>query len=119
MSLRRFAPWNAKLGHRDTERQVIEAGSVLAYKLRTPLKKSAPSRQTIGAWREAGFGSVWLVPSFLAEWKLTRVSPKITDPEVADRQIEPTYLTLEKTQTAQLVAWRDLRAPSLAGGQST
>lgn len=118
MSLRRFAPWNAKIGHRDTERQVIEAGSVLAYQLRTPLEKTIPSRQTIGAWREAGFGSVWLVPSFLSEWKLTRVSPDLTGSLVPDRQVDPTYLTLETTQTAQLVAWRDWRAPSLAGGQS-
>lgn len=66
LRLRRFAPWNAHLNTRDVERQVIEAGSVLAYELQTPLATAVPCRQTVGLWREAGLGRVWLNPPILA-----------------------------------------------------
>ena len=70
-SHRRFAPWNGHLGRRDTERLVIEAGSVLVYQLAQPLAADVPARQTIGLWREAGFGRVWLAPPLLAQYRLT------------------------------------------------
>lgn len=71
VSHRRFAPWNGHLGRRDTERLVIEAGSVLVYQLAQPLAADVPARQTIGLWREAGFGRVWLAPPLLADYRLT------------------------------------------------
>lgn len=71
VSHRRFAPWNGHLGRRDTERLVIEAGSVLVYDLPNALPADIPARQTIGLWREAGFGRVWLAPPLLAGHRLT------------------------------------------------
>ena len=65
MSLRRHAAWNGKLGARDMERQVIEAGSVLTFKLSEPLSACLPARVSVGLWREAGFGQIWINPPFL------------------------------------------------------
>lgn len=62
---RRYAPWNSHLGCRDIERHVIEAGSVLAFRLKSPLPSNVAQRQTVGLWREAGLGRVWINPSFL------------------------------------------------------
>ena len=64
---RRFAPWNGALGCRDTERQVIEAGSVLAYDVPPAARpRKVLRRQCVGAWQEAGLGAVWLAPPFLS-----------------------------------------------------
>ncbi len=65
MSLRRHAAWNGKLGARDMERQVIEAGSVLTFRLSEPLSACLPARVSVGLWREAGFGQIWIHPPFL------------------------------------------------------
>lgn len=79
---RRFAPWNGALGCRDTERQVIEAGSVLAYRLKASERRQAvPRRQRVGAWQEAGFGAVWLDPLFLNR------DGQIPDPPTSSRSI--------------------------------
>ena len=68
---RSFAPWNGTLKCRDTERHVIEAGSVLAYTVPQPDQSGqVPRRQRVGAWQEMGLGAVWLDPSFLRDWKL-------------------------------------------------
>ena len=67
MSLRRHAPWNRKLQARDIERQTIEAGSVLTFDLDSPLEEALPVRTTVGLWREAGFGQVWISPPFLRD----------------------------------------------------
>ena len=67
LSLRRWAPWNAVLDARDVDRQVIEAGSVLAFRLdRAPLDKDLPARNAVGLWREIGLGQIWISPPFLA-----------------------------------------------------
>ena len=65
ISLRRHAPWNAKLQARDVERQTIEAGSVLTFELCEPLKNYLPTQLAVGLWREAGFGRIWIDPPFL------------------------------------------------------
>ena len=65
LSLRRWAPWNAKLGARDVERQVVEAGSVLTFDLDEPLDKDLPARAAVGLWRETGLGQIWIAPPFL------------------------------------------------------
>ena len=65
LSLRRWAPWNAHLGTRDVERQVIEAGSVLTFELERPLDEDLPARAAIGLWRESGLGQIWIAPPFL------------------------------------------------------
>lgn len=66
LSMRRWAPWNAKLQARDVERQVIEAGSVLTFELDKELDEELPARAAIGLWREAGLGQIWIAPPFLA-----------------------------------------------------
>lgn len=66
LSLRRWAPWNAKLQARDVERQVIEAGSVLTFALDAALDEELPARAAVGLWREAGLGQIWIAPPFLA-----------------------------------------------------
>lgn len=65
MSLHRHAAWNGKIGARDIERQVIEAGSVLTFELAKPLANDLPARAAVGLWREAGFGQIWINPPFL------------------------------------------------------
>lgn len=64
---RRYAPWNAHLGRRDVERQVIVAGSVLTFRYEnggaTASTGSPPS--AVGLWREAGLGRIWVAPSML------------------------------------------------------
>ena len=65
ISLRRHAPWNAKLKARDMERQTIEAGSILTFDLCGPLDEDLPARAAVGLWREAGFGQIWIAPPFL------------------------------------------------------
>lgn len=64
VSVRRFAPWNAKLHRRDIERHVIDAGSVLAFDLGTGER---PIEQVgwAGAWTETGLGLFWADPPFL------------------------------------------------------
>ncbi len=66
LSMRRWAPWNAKLQARDVERQVIEAGSVLTFQLDKALDEDLPARAAVGLWREAGLGQIWIAPPFLA-----------------------------------------------------
>jgi len=73
---RRFAPWNGTLRCRDTERQVIEAGSVLAYKVpQADRPRQVARRQRVGAWQEAGLGAIWLDPPFLRGWELPPPAP--------------------------------------------
>ena len=65
ISLRRHTPWNGRLRARDMDRQTIEAGSVLSFELELPLENALPARATVGLWREAGFGQIWISPPFL------------------------------------------------------
>ncbi|MGH7109003.1 MAG: hypothetical protein ACREFK_01110 [Stellaceae bacterium] len=64
LAARRYAPWNAHLGRRDVERQVIAAGSVLtfAYGAGAP---SGDGPAVVGLWREAGLGRIWVAPPLL------------------------------------------------------
>ena len=66
VSLRRYAPWNARLNARDVDRQVIEAGSVMTFELQAPLSEALGARAAVGLWREAGLGQIWIAPPFLA-----------------------------------------------------
>lgn len=73
ISQRRFSPWNAALGSRDLERQVIEAGSVISFDDQQQSSQSFDfGRKCVGAWRETGFGQVWINPDFLADDVLTK-----------------------------------------------
>lgn len=72
ISQRRFSPWNSKLRSRDLERQLIEAGSVISFKVPDGVAKNVNSgRKCIGVWREAGFGQIWINPDFLSGDELT------------------------------------------------
>lgn len=65
---RRYSTWNAHKQGYEMERQVISKGSVLVYKLESPL--TAEHLQLIaaglGVERQAGLGQVWLNPPLLA-----------------------------------------------------
>ena len=65
LSLSSHAAWNRKLGAHDIERQVIDAGSVLAFQLAEPLASGLPARAAVGLWCESGFGQIWIEPPFL------------------------------------------------------
>lgn len=111
IALRRYAPWNAHLGRRDTERQVIEAGSVLAYRLAAPLAADLPARRTVGAWQEAGLGRVWLNPPFLAGWTLPEPpAGAAAAPPEAPRRAEAAAW-LDKTRRDAIRTWAQARMP--------
>lgn len=111
ISVRRFAPWNAHLNRRDIERQVIEAGSVLSFKI-----DAEHSIQTLanifGLWREAGLGHAWIAPPMLSVQRGKR-------PIISVALSEPTgHATAESAETTmgapehELIAWT--RAMALA-----
>ena len=62
---RRWAPQNGHLKRRDTERQVIEAGSVMVFETLKPLSGSVATQQVVGLWQEAGLGRVLIDPDWL------------------------------------------------------
>lgn len=111
IALRRYAPWNAHLGGRDTERQVIEAGSVLAYRLAARLEAAVPARRTVGAWQEAGLGRVWLNPPFLSGWTLPEppAGAAAAAPQAPRRAEAAAWL--DKTRRDAIRTWAKARMP--------
>jgi len=68
VSVRRYRPWNAHLGARDTDRQVIEAGSVLTFYRDDPGPVNMGDlKPVVGLWRESGLGRVAFNPPMLSE----------------------------------------------------
>jgi hypothetical protein len=65
ISHRRYAPWNGVFKCPVEERMVIEAGSVLTYRLNDGEDLCVATRQTIGQHQETGLGRIWLAPWFL------------------------------------------------------
>lgn len=114
---RRFAPWNGALGCRDTERQVIEAGSVLSYHVpQVERPRLVSRRQRIGAWQEAGLGAVWLDPPFLRNWELPLPMPvseakaAMTDAEGGTELAElPQIDRATRPEDWALIAWAKVR----------
>lgn len=111
MSLRRHAPWNAKIQARDTERQTIEAGSVLSFDLDEPLKKELPAQAAVGLWREAGFGQIWISPPFLQD--LDSGAPRFEPPgerivDNPDDGGESTSPSDESDGDSDLAKWCDI-----------
>ena len=69
IQVRSYSPWNRHRGVHDAERQVIKAGSVLAFKRvgphpLAPLDVTRLSRR-VGVWREQGLGMVAINPAYL------------------------------------------------------
>jgi hypothetical protein len=65
ISVRRYAPWNRKLGSRDAERQVIAAGSVFTFTYDDAAAMSGLGPGAVGLWRETGLGRIWVAPPML------------------------------------------------------
>jgi hypothetical protein len=86
LSHRRYAPWNGLFGARIEERLVIEAGSVLVYRLLAEVA-GVEAKQCVGAYQVEGLGSVAVAPPILRDW---RIRPQ-DDPDSAraDRPDEP------------------------------
>ena len=107
LSLRRWAPWNAVLDARDVDRQVIEAGSVLAFRLDRPLDKDLPARNAVGLWREIGLGQIWISPPFLAGEK-----PRFGEVDSANGARTPPQNTekpASRSEESDLARWCDTR----------
>lgn len=66
---RRYSTWNACKKSYEMERQVINKGSVLVYKLESPLTDEhlEKIKAGLGIERQAGLGQVWLNPPLLAD----------------------------------------------------
>ena len=70
---RRYAPWNNFHRCREQERHVLERGSVLTFKLNTPLSKEAVDRvqcllmRGVGGYRNEGLGWALLNPGFVVQ----------------------------------------------------
>ncbi len=65
--MRRYAPWNGFLRSREQERAVIQAGSVLQYKVTNIDPTKLP--KVIGQYQEAGLGRIWINPKLLSAYK--------------------------------------------------
>jgi len=120
LSLRRHAPWNGKLRARDTERQFIEAGSMLCFELSEGGIVST-GRKRAGLWQEAGFGEIWVQPEFLlketlpvsAEFGLVSQQAGATD-RMADTDIE--RIDADTAFSAWLAGRRQTVRPANTGG---
>jgi hypothetical protein len=112
---RRYAPWNATLGRRDSERLVIEAGSVMVYSLDQPLAAPVPRRRTVGAWQEVGLGRVWIDPPFLSAWELPEVQrgAPLLMPAAPDGPAAGGWMSAE--EAAGLCAWAGVAS---SGGEA-
>jgi len=77
ISHRRYAPWNGLFRCPVEERMVIEAGSVLTYRLKDGEDIRVETRQTIGQHQETGLGRIWIAPWFLE-------THEIADPPIAN-----------------------------------
>lgn len=79
ISSRRYSPYNGFRRAHDLERQVIEQGSVLRYRLTTPLTDGQLARVAagLGLYRETGLGAVAVNPQLLTKGTLTWPTPDI------------------------------------------
>ncbi|MGE0705159.1 MAG: hypothetical protein AB7P22_14600 [Vicinamibacterales bacterium] len=110
---RRYAPWNGYLGGRDSERAVIEAGSVLWFSepMTLPATASVGDLSQVGRFREAGLGRIWLNPPLLSGWGRAPVAvpraalklPTLTGAAIAEPSIA-------SDTGATLVSWLQQRA---------
>ena len=111
LSLRRWAPWNAAIEARDVDRQVIEAGSVLTFRLDRPLDKDLPTRNAVGLWREIGLGQIWISPPFLEGPEGEK--PRFGDADNADDTCTPPQNAKKKpaarAEDSGLAKWCDAR----------
>jgi hypothetical protein len=64
---RRYAPFNGFFAAHDREHAVIEAGSVLVYRLNADPPPVERFREGVGLWRERGLGMIWPNPPLLRE----------------------------------------------------
>jgi CRISPR-associated protein Csx10 len=100
VSVRRFAPWNAKLERRDVERHVIDAGSVLAFDLRLG-ECPAGKIGWAGAWTETGLGLFWADPPILRPDG--DGAPTLTDTPIKGLERHPA--SAAEPQESELTAW--------------
>lgn len=77
VTTRRYALWNAHLKVRDVERQVIAAGSVLAYDATGVDTATIKSPAIVGTGRACGLGRVFVTPPVLAS-----ANPRFQEPAV-------------------------------------
>lgn len=86
---RRYSTWNTKKQSYEMERQVINKGSVLVYKLKFALTEEHLNRiqMGLGIERQAGLGQVWLNPLLLAN-----IQPKF------DSSVKPLVDTINKNE---------------------
>ncbi|QEP41844.1 hypothetical protein D5085_00990 [Ectothiorhodospiraceae bacterium BW-2] len=69
---RRYSPYNGYLRSRDTERQVIERGSLLTFRFSEPQSQATLEpllAQGLGAYRRDGLGEASLTPLPLSQWQ--------------------------------------------------
>lgn len=99
LGLRRWAPQNGHLKRRDTERQVIEAGSVMVFEILQPLSSALATQQVAGLWREAGLGRIVINPDWLVTPPPARNATPVPDTEKAAASA-----TAESGRTAERTA---------------
>ena len=91
ISARRYAPWNRTLKGRDLDRQVIEAGSVFTFRYANGVPWDSDGPGSVGLWREAGLGRIWVSPPFL--------KPEFGDLLVRSGEEVPRYASSAKNST--------------------
>ena len=83
---RRYSPFNAHRQRPDLERQVLAAGSVLAFRCQATLdldEVRTRLKHGVGLWRQDGLGQVLVNPAFLSSEKLSVLEPEDRDPPQA------------------------------------
>ncbi len=119
ISVRRFAPWNGKLKSRDIERQIIEAGSVISFKIKANTDQSADNEtnanldvglRNVGIWRETGFGKVWVNPKFLTGEKLiAQLLAGSLSTNLLNTEEEISTNDVQSTMDENITAWIERR----------
>lgn len=93
LRIRRYSTWNAHKKSYEMERQVISKGSVLVFKLESPLTAEQLQRiaSGLGVERQAGLGQVWLNPPILTDEKplFEKVVIPLIEAAQQDKPIEP------------------------------
>lgn len=89
---RRYLTWNKNRGNRDSDRMIIEEGSVIAIQLSQSINTKIFERG-IGAHRSEGFGNIIINPEFLLSQAETLDLPLLKKPPLM--QAKP-YFPVEK-----------------------
>ncbi len=100
---RRYSPWNSARQGYDSERLVVQAGSVIALSGKSD-DTDAPQRlheNGAGLHREAGLGRVWVNPALLATLR-----PRFDEPAPLSRADGE----VEKPANDPLIQWLESRA---------